>query len=531
MANTLNQAILQLSRRTEQTDDSVLASTFVSAGSLFEAIISKDHQILYGRRGTGKTHVLKVLCENRQKVGDIAIYIDLRTIGSNGGIYQDSSIPLVERGTRLLCDVFEYIYNELVNLVVQGKYESNLDFKTASESIEIFREGISNIYIAGNHEKTLSNTNQESTRKIGSASISLSRAPEAKLATEKSSILENQQESIEKVVGPQRTRFHFGTVGQSLGRVIDGLGSRMWLLLDEWSDLPPDLQPLLADMLRRTVMPLKKTTLKIGAIEKRSNFIESDGKGGYLGFELGADISADMRLDDFMVFGNDVNESRSFFADLFSKHINNILSEQDLPLIESSQAFIDSAFTQNAAFDDLVRAGEGNPRDALNIAISAARKAGDNKISRPNIRDAARNWYLSDKEKNVKINAQAGPVLNWIIEIVIGKRKARAFMLAQGVQSDNELISFLYDTRVIHLAKTNISSKDNPGTRYDAYVLDYGCYVHLINTQAEPKGMFEVEDDAGEEGYVDVPKDDYRSIRRAILDMKDFETSLAKSLE
>jgi len=37
----------------------------------------------------------------------------------------------------------------------------------------------------------------------------------------------------------------------------------------------------------------------------------------------------------------------------------------------------------------------------------------------------------------------------------------------------------------------------------------------LINTAGAPEGLFEVDI-----GFVDVPRDDYRSIRRAILDVE-----------
>jgi hypothetical protein len=49
--------------------------------------------------------------------------------------------------------------------------------------------------------------------------------------------------------------------------------------------------------------------------------------------------------------------------------------------------------------------------------------------------------------------------------------------------------------------------------RYDVFKIDYGCYVDLINTQKAPRGLFEADQDE----FVEVPGDDYRSIRRAIL--------------
>ena len=39
----------------------MLVETFVDAGTLFASLASPDHQILSGRRGTGKTHALSYL--------------------------------------------------------------------------------------------------------------------------------------------------------------------------------------------------------------------------------------------------------------------------------------------------------------------------------------------------------------------------------------------------------------------------------------------------------------------------------------
>jgi len=71
----------------------------------------------------------------------------------------------------------------------------------------------------------------------------------------------------------------------------------------------------------------------------------------------------------------------------------------------------------------------------------------------------------------------------------------------------------------LNVLKRNISSKDEPGKRFDVYKIDYGCCVDLINTTKAPRGLFEVEEvgGEGEEIFAEVPHDDYRGIRRAIL--------------
>ena len=75
----------------------------------------------------------------------------------------------------------------------------------------------------------------------------------------------------------------------------------------------------------------------------------------------------------------------------------------------------------------------------------------------------------------------------------------------------------MFDARVLHLLKRNIAAHDQPGVRFDVYKIDYGCYVDLLTTARAPAGLLPA-GEAGAPQYVDVPPDDYRAIRRAILD-------------
>ena len=55
---TINRAFMQLVRRSDRLDRNRLVETFVDVGPLFTLLSSADHQIIFGRRGTGKTHAL-----------------------------------------------------------------------------------------------------------------------------------------------------------------------------------------------------------------------------------------------------------------------------------------------------------------------------------------------------------------------------------------------------------------------------------------------------------------------------------------
>jgi len=188
-------------------------------------------------------------------------------------------------------------------------------------------------------------------------------------------------------------------------------------------------------------------------------------------------------------------------------------------LLRNADQFVARGFTQATAFAELVRAAEGVPRDAINIANQAARHAGDRPLSVPMIREAARQWYLRDKEAAVSANAAARDLLHAIQDEVIGTRRARAFFLEQS-EGQDPLISALYNARVLHVIKRGVSTYVDPGVRYDVYAIDFGAYIELQSTDRGTLGLFTVETTEGE-SYVEVPSGDYRSIRRAILHVDD----------
>jgi hypothetical protein len=77
----------------------------------------------------------------------------------------------------------------------------------------------------------------------------------------------------------------------------------------------------------------------------------------------------------------------------------------------------------------------------------------------------------------------------------------------------------------LHVVRRGYSAPHEPGERYDVYVIDYGAYVDLIHTKFEPLGVLAVDEDGG---YADVPSQDLRALRRAILDLDEFHALSAQ---
>lgn len=188
---------------------------------------------------------------------------------------------------------------------------------------------------------------------------------------------ENREMLREVRRGTERTRLNFSEVGRALRELADAIGSkRIWLLLDEWSSVPLDVQPYLGEFLVRCVLPIQKFTVKIAAVEQQTNF-RSRGNGDAIGIELGADVAANIDLDEFMVFEQNEERSRAFFKGFLFKHLTLGVEEEDrVPELRTEDDFIRLAFTDKRGFDELVRAAEGVPRDTINTAAKAALQAG-----------------------------------------------------------------------------------------------------------------------------------------------------------
>jgi hypothetical protein len=523
MANAINFALMRIGRRAEGAEPAMLAETFVDVGPLFTLLRSRDHQILYGRRGTGKTHALKYLGQDVGNDGDMVVYVDMRTIGSNASIYGDPSVPVSERGTRLLVDTLGFLYNELVDRTLELAEREAFEYALSLRKLDELANEITQVAVEGEVEREATDARRAQTE--GEGSVGMAAGTSLQLSARVASAERTEDRAETRILerGSYRLHVNFGSVQQLLSDFVEAVPSdRVWVLLDEWSQVPLDLQPLLGDLIRRCLFPVSGLTVKIGAVEQMSRFRVPLAEGGYLGIEVGADASADVDLDDFMVFGNDPERAKAFFKQLLHRHVRATLAaegrQDEAP--RSADGLVRQGFTQENAFEELVRAAEGVPRDAINVANLAAQAADDNLISVSVIRSSARTWYLRDKEKDLSSNPAASDLLHAIQDDVIGQRRARAFFLNQA-DADNPLIVSLYNARVLHVIKRGVASYVEPGVRFDVYAIDYGAYVHLHSTQRNPLGLFEVETEEGST-YAEVPADDYRSIRRAILRLEEF---------
>jgi hypothetical protein len=514
-----NRCFMRFSDRTERIDSQEIAETFVSVGPLLDVLDSTNNQIIYGRRGTGKTHALRYFLGRRIVQGDVAVYVDCQNIGSNQSIYDDRSLPLAERATRLLIDVCAALHAGLLDIFTDPN--SKWDISVGAPLLDDFVKAISEVRVVGTVETENSYQRASSVKNSSTAEAAIASTPTVKFGTSDESTGSETANTRPAAKGTETAWIDFNYLNQKVRALSDFVKPRrIWILIDEWSTIPSDLQPYLADLLRRTFFTSQNISVKIAAIEHRSSVKIDRQDHSYIGFELGADIHPAINLDDYLVFDNNEGRAVQFFTRLISNHSATIAKSLNIDL-GALEGIIGNAFTQHNVFTEFVRASEGVPRDAMHILSVAAQKANEAAISMPTLRNAALVFFQQDKYSAIQSNPANRELLDWIRDEVIGKRRTRAFLLPVNIK--DETIDRLFDRRALHIKSRSMSSAHRAGERFVVYKLDYGCYADLVNTNKSTTGMLLANNDDVYADF-DVPDDDARSYRRAVLDLSAFHS-------
>lgn len=506
------QAVSSISQRAErQRDINKIIDSYVEVGILPQ-LINNNNQILYGRRGTGKTHILRILEDTINKTPNkTTCYIDCRFLGSSPQ-FTDHTMSIEYRCSSLFTDILNEIFDSILNYIAYNPNKNSdlaLDSLNSLEKTSI--EEIQKSKKITNREKGLKEKQSGNNISLNPSSLDVSFTNASKKSDENEKTTEFETEEFEKIVFPD---LHY-----YLQRVLKEAEVDLFLIIDEWSAIPIDIQPYLAEFLKKSFIPVPEVILKIGALEYRSSFTIPREKHNYIGFELGSDISTNLDIDEYFVYDRNPSEITNTFSEILFKHIKSELPENYLYenyAIKTNKQLLQTLFTGNTAFDELVRASEGVVRDYINIftlAFFDAQRKNSSNIDKKIVVEASRQWFENDKAKN--LDDFLHEKVRLIIDEVIGKKKARSFLVSRKLEQ-NPIIQKLFDARVIHIVKRGYSDKDNPGIRYNIYSLDYGTYVDLINTSKQPQIEFEFTEEVDSEEFI-VPFDDKRSIRRIIL--------------
>ena len=239
------------------------------------------------------------------------------------------SVPVTERAARLLVDLLSLVHESLLGAALN---DDRLLLSAALVSrLDTLADSIATVRVSGDVELSEEGERTRSSKDAADIGIAFDGKPNLKV-----SVSSEQGDDTRKMLrevrrGAERISLNFSQIARALRDIAQAMSTkRIWLLLDEWSSVPLDVQPLLGEFLVRCVLPLQMFTVKIGAIEQQTNF-RTEMNGGMVGIELGADVAANVDLDELMVYEQNEERSSAFFRGLLFKHLTPLSTTATTP--------------------------------------------------------------------------------------------------------------------------------------------------------------------------------------------------------
>ncbi|MGA6148815.1 hypothetical protein [Stenotrophomonas sp. NPDC077461] len=448
-----------------------------------ENIDNINNTVIYGRRGSGKTHLLRALKERILERIDndrnLPVYIDLRRIipvlSSDS---QDPDVDSILIFKHVVQDVAYECASAIPRLFDINEFDEKNTQILNSKRVKV-EEGIKKIYLEfDGREYTKPRKLRVSVGEVQSLGLEakLGRSPSLS-ATGKGEKSRQQDVSQDKYISVLE-------VSNEIDRLIDNLDlNRITILLDEWSEIALPTQLMLAELIKKNFSAIS-VSVKIAAIPNRTNLgIKTEKK--FVGLEDGGDISS-YPLDMRYVFEVNRAQTRDFFNDLLLRHLRAIDENAVKDILadsKKSDASLINIFFANVALNEILIACAGVPRDFMNLFLNSYDKfllsgSSSSRISVKDLRSANLEWYESDKKEQVDKHPVERQLLEAIVHEIVGVKKSMHFLLPEKY-AQNKHIQNLIDFRVMHLRRSGYSHKDHAGVVYNVYSIDYGCHNSL----------------------------------------------------
>jgi hypothetical protein len=445
-------------RVTEQT-----SIEYLDSQGHIDRLCLKQNHIIFGRRGSGKSLLLKSLKEQKQA---FCITVNLED-------FKDISFP------NSIIQVQKSIIKQLLPILKAENNFFSFDYwKTSRFLIKRLNKQITSLNKQLEHpdEYDESVKQKKGGKKYGKGKAKTG-GNEVETGAETSEEIETSKEiKIDKL---NSLKNGLSDIKELFTNVSKGINKDLFLILDDFYFIRKNEQPYFLDFFHR----LSKNTplyLKVATIKHRTRLYTQDES--YIGIELPHDAQAlnlDYSFEDF-------NSLVSFMKNLLlhiNKKVNVSIKYED--------------FITDNAFRFLCLASGGVPRDFFSLLVSLGPMLGEEKsISKPNVIDKAIENISNKMETFRTDTAEEGRILQdylkFIQNTIINEKKWNAFLVSNvDVQNHphiHQAIKELADLRFLHLVNPNISSASSDGTRYSAYLIDIGLFPN-----ANPRKFQQVE--------------------------------------
>ena len=509
MLANYDSAVAQLATRAEDLTD--FGGTFVE--TIYpETIRARQHQIIYGRRGAGKTHLLR------------RVEVDLRENFVEGGL-----LPVYANGSQLSQEISLVSPNPaVVALAVYVQLMQHIGAEIHRFVLELNRANFWDQVVGGKKSQTARQADMiaatlEETLTSGQVRL----LPAGEVSDEATTLAETSQSAsagasinldprtlgwaVKAGVAAAKSRkssslttrtihgeviLPFSQVSSALGHLLELLGgASIYVLFDEWSevDKDPQVQPYLAEMLRRTIAAVPGMYLKLACIPGRTVLatpITVDIKNP-IGLEEGDDIHSNVDLDAIVFAGESLDQLVPFFMAMIKKHVGEKVDwVRDASYLDFASFLTSKVFREIPPFVELCQASGGIPRDFINIyraATTTAANIAKSGMDRPpiglvSVRQAAKGVYQSKRASFGKSTSPQLRLLDAIYQEIYVKMHSYLFLLSEE-SAEDDVVQTLYMEKLIHRMPAAYYNPDDE-RRYQFFQLDYGTTIDRLIANA-----------------------------------------------
>lgn len=488
------QSIVSLAERSDDHPDEFVLESFYDY-DVIDRFINNKNQIVQGSRGMGKTHILKYLEKTLGNEVDKTIhciFIDCSPVGSGGACgLNDNPEPLdypFNKPTRFFESFLMRIYNKLHGFF---KYQYFEDIRKKDKVFSLLSEMQNSIFTKSEiiDNSTITAVDGANTAESTHHSGSIAFFKDANIAKghNKEKAKNASKERKENV----RIRYSvtFSNFSFLLEELLEITNTRIVFLLDEWSFVPPNIQPYFAEFLRRTLLRIPRVKFKIAVIPQ-GNYYQSTINGQTIGFAIGDDIKFELDLDHTYSVDKAPSDIVSFCFGFLCKHISAMLK---INIIESE--LVENMFENDRAAFMLVRASEGNPRDFILLAGKCARGFLSKEgfiITDKEVIFKARELFETSKLRNITKTARN--LLTKLTKYVVYQHQNRGFLIDQDFLDSSRDLRTLINSRIIHILKENIIDYEQSLSGSCALlILNFGTYCEALYAR-KPINLFVGED-------------------------------------
>lgn len=428
---------------------------YVDVSSNLNRLAAKQHQVIFGRRGSGKSCLLVHYHRSiAHHTGVLSVYLNADDV---------KQLKFPDLLIRVLITLLEQL---------PGARPSRFDrFLRRKNRLATEIEALRRLLDSADDAELTRSDEREDSR---SSSGSISQGPGTVEANVGQRTASRTTESYRRSKIDHLER-HIQDYKQLIDESISGSEyDRVAFLVDDFYLILRDEQPDLVDYLHRLCRGTS-CYLKIGTVQHRTTLLRHNGQT--IGIELSQDveqINLDRTLEDVA---------------LAQDYLIRILQEM------GKEVGIDDTATEYLNADAplaLTLASGGVPRDFLSIFVEAAESARQSRenarwITPTNVyRAAARNSYRT-KTANLRSDVREDGALeletmfNDLVTFCLKEKRKTAFLISQAdigsYSAEHDLILQLMDLKLLHVIEPDTSAASGRQGRFEAYTLDVANFM------------------------------------------------------